>query len=41
MFIIVNKTRAPFMAPRYFPITCAAVAHPNKETMTKLRIKKR
>ena len=28
------------MKPVYFPIVCAAVAHQNKGTITKLRIKK-
>ena len=28
------------MNPVYFPIICAAVAHANKETTAKLRIKK-
>ena len=27
------------MKPVYFPIICVDVAHPNKGTMTKLRIK--
>ena len=40
LFIMVNKTRVSLMKPVYFRIVCAAVAYPNKEAITKLRIKK-
>ena len=37
---VVNKTIASLMELVYFLIICAALAHPNEGTITKLRIKK-
>ena len=37
---VVNKTIVSLMELVYFLIICAALAHPNEGTITKLRIKK-